>query len=125
MRGLINRIRDAFGGGPKLRNKPGGLAWINSNVDEGGGTGALVNRVVRTVRLMHGDVWLIDPPQSYIATTHLTFTQSNNCARPGDKVIADGIRDGSLTPMQGDVTHEEVEELHLAPRAPAREKERA
>lgn len=115
---LWHRIRNVFGGTPALRNKPGGMAFINAKVNEGEGSIALVNRVVRTVRSYDGDFWEIDPPQAFTITKHARNAKSGLSMKPGDVVRSIGIRDEYLTPIKGDgVTDEEVREL-FSPRQP-------
>lgn len=54
--GLLNRIRDAFRkpepppAAPTIRNKPGGMAWINPQIDSGDGSSVLVGHIVTTTR---------------------------------------------------------------------------
>jgi hypothetical protein len=109
---LLSRIREAFGGKPALRNKPGGMAWINSNVDGNDGTSILINRVVRTVRLKNGNHWEIDPPQPYTATRGVRYVVNGFVSTPGQRINAIAMADDCLTPIQGDVTDEEVRELY-------------
>jgi hypothetical protein len=104
--GLLNRIRDAFRkpdppaeGPPPLRNKPGGLAWINSKVDQGDGAAVLVNRIVQTVRLKHSDMWEIEPPQEYTLTSPVFNVHAGRQFYAGDRVLSIGIRDECLTPI--------------------------
>lgn len=110
---IFTRIRDFLvpAAPPALRNKPGGLAWVNSNVDEGGGTEVLVHRVVRVVRLADADFWRVDPPLEYVATARLKFANGFR-ADPGDRIVVGGVRDHCLTPIDGNVTSEEVEQLY-------------
>jgi hypothetical protein len=102
---LRKLISDFFGGGdggqpPRLRNKPNGLAFINSKADEGGGTGAIVGRYVTTRRLVYGDMWEIDPPQFYVSTANLIF-HGYLFVPAGSTVRCWGVRDESLTPVPG------------------------
>ena len=109
---ILTKLREAFTGKPKLRNQPGGMAWINSGIDEGDGAAALVGRVVRTVRVKTGDMWAIDPPQIY-TITHQSYNRPSGIeARPGSRVLSIAIRDNCLTPIEGDVDAEEVRELY-------------
>lgn len=62
---LWKRIADHFWPAPpRLRNVAGGLAWIK-RFDVESGAGALAGRIVRTVRVVEGDKWVIDPPQDW------------------------------------------------------------
>jgi hypothetical protein len=113
---LFRKIRDTFRkpdmpSAPTIRNKPGGLAWINSKVDMSDGAGALVNRIVRTVRLRHSDMWEIDPPQEYTITCPILHAASGRRFEPGDRAIAMGIRDECLTPIR-DIGDDERDESH-------------
>jgi hypothetical protein len=102
-----------------LRNKPGGMAWINSAIDDGCGSAQLLNRVVRTVRLKPSGMWEIEPIQSYRATRPVRFTSvSDRVYLTGDLIHVDGIADIGLTPIPGDLcTDEEVRDLY-APKIP-------
>jgi hypothetical protein len=105
---------------PPLRNKPNGLAFINSNADEGGGTGALVGRYVTTRRVIQGDMWEIDPPQMYAATGNLLF-HGVLFVPAGSMVTCAGVRDNCLTPVPGlKLNAQEIAELYEAPPAPAK-----
>jgi hypothetical protein len=121
-----NTIRDFLGGYPSapskpaLRNRAGGLAWINARVDEGDGAVALVNRVVRTVRITGEDFWLIDPPQAYVCTARSVNVATGIVARPGEIVLVDGIRDASLTPIPSIGDDERDESLAWLPPVPTR-----
>jgi hypothetical protein len=86
-------------GPPPLRNKPGGLAWINSKVGDGDGSEVLVNRIVQTVRLRHSDMWQIEPPQEYTVTSPVFNVPSGKQFLAGDRVVSIGIRDECLTPI--------------------------
>lgn len=114
---LLNKIREVFGCKPKLRNKAGGMAWINSGVDQGCGEGALIGRIVKTVSVRRGDAWIIEPPQFYIVTHPCTFVANGHKAEAGDKGLAIAITDACLTPIQGDISDEEVRDLY-APKLP-------
>lgn len=115
---LWNRLRDAAGFGPKLRNKAGGMAWINSKVDEGEGSAALVNRVVKTMRIAHGDFWAIDPPQVYTITSPSRNMISGLRLQPGMRVVSMSIRDECLTPIPGIGDDEQDESLRYLPPVP-------
>lgn len=105
--------------GPTLRNKPGGMAWINGVIDSGDGARVLVNRVVVTKRLINGDMWEIDPPQRYVATT---FTRFSNgvLVHAGDTVTAIGMRDMCLTPIREVGDGERDESLAWLPPVPTK-----
>lgn len=110
---LLNNIRGALGMTPKLRNKAGGMAWINAGVDGGCGERALINRVVRTVRVKGDALWEIDPPQPYLVERDTRFVSNGHVAKAGQQVIAISIKDECLTPIQGDISDEEVSDLYL------------
>lgn len=112
---IPSRIRDFLSpsASPTLRNKPGGMAWINANVDEGEGSVALVNRIVRTVHAQAGGFWRIDPPQVYTITRSAYNAVSSLRVRPGDSVLSIAIHDECLTPIpDAGITDEEVRELY-------------
>lgn len=110
---LLNKASEFFGFGPKLRNKAGGYAFVNATVDEGCGSGAMVNRVVCTVKLDREDLWFIEPPQEYVVTGNVIFTVTGTEARKGDRVRIVSLRDNCLTPIPGDLcSDEEVSSLY-------------
>jgi hypothetical protein len=110
---LLRRIKDALGFGPKLRNKPGGMAWIKPL---GGGYGAdvMAGRAVKTVSLLDGKFWTIDPPQEYVITGTRPVQHPNGIvSRPGDRVRSVAIVDECLEPWKEDgVTASEVRTLY-------------
>lgn len=99
---------------PKLRNRPGSMAYINSAADEGGGTGDLVGRIVMTTRVMIApDMWAIDPPQKYTATARMRSPFSGAIVRPGDVATCTGMRDCALTPIPDTgISSDEVQHLY-------------
>jgi hypothetical protein len=121
-----NTIRDFLGGYPSapskpaLRNRAGGMAWINAKIDEGEGSGALVNRVVRTVRIAGEDFWQIDPPQAYVCTALSVNVATGMVGRRGDNMLVTGIRDGALTPIPSIGDGERDESLAWLPPVPTR-----
>jgi hypothetical protein len=105
-------------GPPPLRNRPGGLAWINREIDCGEGSAALRNRVVTTTWLKDGDLWAIDPPQAYVLTRDTNFANGYRAAK-GDTVTAIGIRDCCLTPIPGVRDDAQDESARWLPPVPA------
>ena len=75
-----------------LRNKPGGRAWIR-------GIEELNGRVVITVSSYGRGFWVIDPPQTYVATQHHYGLDGNHVA-PGEHVMTVGISDDCLEPIR-------------------------
>jgi hypothetical protein len=124
----MNLIRRAWNwlyppSGPKLRNKPGGMAWIKglSNLD---GEYLLNGRAVKTVRCIEDGKWEIDPPQSYPVQCKTYYVRLGVTANRGDIATVVAIRDGCLEPWKEDgVTDSEVRELYDAP--PVKQKESA
>lgn len=112
---LWNGIRDIFRPAPppppppKLRNKPGGLAWIRI-VDRGDGAFALNRRVVQTVRAdpVSPGFWVIDPPQKFQAQVFM-LSMSGGLIPPGAVVDVMGMHDDLLEPIR-DVGDEERDE---------------
>lgn len=130
MKLLRTLARMVFGSGPArpmapsapavLRNKPGGFAWINSGADEGNGSHVLVNRVVRTVRLAHSNLWLIEPVQIYRIERPTFFLLTGQSASAGQIVFVNGLTDHCLTPIPGDLVSEEEVAGLFAPTLPLR-----
>lgn len=113
------RIFDGEPAAPRLRNKPGGLAYINSRIDEGDGAHVLVNQVVRTVRLSGTDFWVVDPAPAYLCLKNALNTNSGQVYRAGDRIRVFSIKDESLTPIRGIGDHERSQELEWQPTVPA------
>ena len=110
--GLLNKAREFFGFGPKLRNKAGGYAFINSTLKAVAGSDVLLNRVVKTVRMDAG-VWLIEPVQKFRATTRVRMVMTGDVYEAGQTVCIEGIADECLTPIPGDLcSNEEVSSLY-------------
>jgi hypothetical protein len=100
---------------PRLRNVPGGMAWIR-NLDDVVGSAALNGRAVRTVRLHSSGKWEIEPPQGYLATVDARLIPSERIVRAGDAITVVAICDECLEPWQDTgLTESEVREL-FAPR---------
>jgi hypothetical protein len=108
---LFNKIRSLFRqDAPRaLRNKPGGMAWINAAIDEGTGAFVLIGHPVRIVRLIDGDYWMIDPPQSYVLTSRTKFTADRKIYPAGSRITFRAVRDDCLTPWRdlGDEAQDE------------------
>jgi hypothetical protein len=102
---------------PTLRNRPGGLAWINSSIDCGEGSIALVNRIVRTTALLPDGMWVIEPEQPYVLTKHARFNDGE-VFEAGRAVRSIAIKDECLTPMPGITDDETTEEQGFQPPVP-------
>jgi hypothetical protein len=115
---------------PKLRNKPGGMAWI-VGIDHGNGIESLQGRAVKTVRLEPGSSrWEIDPPQrvKFTKDTLYTFTHKHQdvLVLAGEYRTVSGLGDAFLEPWKEDedgVSREEVREL-FSPKSAEKTKER-
>lgn len=121
---IITRICDYFTGkpaAPALRNKPGGMAYLNARCNEGSGTGALVGRIVQTVSFdAASQYWRIDPPQPYTVTADTHFKSGFVAA--GTNTFCIGVSDVGLTPL-ADPGHEEQDEsLRYLPPVPRTER---
>lgn len=101
-----------------LRNKAGGLAWINAAIDEGAGTDALIGRVVTTVRANEDGFWVIDPPVLFRATGPV-HTRKGFSAKGGTLLRVLGMHDASLTPLQDPGEEAQDESLRYLPPVPA------
>jgi hypothetical protein len=103
-------IRRLFGLAPKLRNKPGGMAWIKPHGHEYGGN-AVAGQAVRTVRLYCDGMWVVEPTPEYVATCDMRDPRGT-LSRKGDRVMVIAMRDDYLEPWRDDgVTDSEVTEL--------------
>jgi hypothetical protein len=115
---LLDKLRGALGFGPKLRNKPGGMAWINGIPDTGTGEAATNCSAVRTVRLTNSGHWEIDPPIEF-RVRGLCRGFQGHIYSPGELVRTVAVLDEFLEPWKEDgVTDSEVRDLY----APAPEK---
>ena len=108
---LIRRIKDAFGIGPKLRNKPGGYAWIKS-YGHGYGADVLAGHAVRTVEVDDIGHWVIEPTQRYTLTRGVRDARGN-FFHAGAHVILERLSDDRLEPWKEDgVRDSEVRDLY-------------
>jgi hypothetical protein len=118
---LLDRIRAALrreppASAPRLRNRVGGMAWVNARVGDCGAE-VLVGRAVKIVALNPSGKWRVDPPQQYIATAPI-LTDDGRVALPGDRVLVLGFGDATLAPWKEDgdgVTDAEVRKLYEPP----------
>jgi hypothetical protein len=115
---LLDKLRGALGFGPKLRNKPGGMAWINGLATSCGAE-ELNNRAVKTVRVDESGLWEIEPTQRFVATHDFRFKESRSFVKRGSVVFIHAIGDEHLEPWRDTgLTTDEVRDLY----APAPEK---
>ena len=114
---LLGRIRAALRrepppSAPVLRNRVGGMAWIQVKDDMGTGADAMTGRAVKTVAVNAHGLWTIDPVQTYVAAkTH----RLHNAAviYKGQTAIISGIADSALIPWKEDgVSDSEVRDLY-------------
>jgi hypothetical protein len=110
-------------GPPPLRNKPGGLAWINTKVDQGDGAAVLVNRIVQTVRLKHSDMWEIEPAQEYTLTSSVFNVHAGRQFHAGTRVLSIAVRDECLTPIPDVGDDARDESLRYLPPVPTKKPE--
>ncbi len=111
---IFDRIKGALGLGPKLRNKPGGYAWIRG-VDTQNGDSVMNGRAVQTVRLDETGLWLIDPPQQYKLTRSTHFEITDTRVSADSIVVINGLADEYLEPWKDDaggVSNDEVRKLY-------------
>jgi hypothetical protein len=115
---LLNSIRSLFGrndppSAPKLRNRPGGMAWIRGVRCEDNGSEVMNGRAVKTVRLDAGGLWVIDPPQEYRLRKTTNYMVQGITAYAGDLVAATAMADEFLEPWKEDgVSESEVRDLY-------------
>lgn len=117
--GLIDRIKSVFrSDAPEapstLRNKPHGMAWINSRAALTPGAEVLIGHAVKTVALKSPGMWLVEPPQEFV-TGGPTRINGGRVVPAGTAVIVIGIADATLDPWQedaGGVTETEVLQLY-------------
>lgn len=109
---LFTRIRDYFRGEQpsRLRNKPGGMAWIKLS-ECSDGSSALNGRIVQTKRV-EGGFWDVEPQQEFVIKS-FGLAESGRLVRPGELVVVKGIRDDCLVPLPDTgITSEEVTQLY-------------
>lgn len=108
---FFGRREDTPPAPPVLRNKPGGMAWIR-NIRDVPGSEALNGRAVKTVALIEGRFWSVEPAQRYTATA-MCLTHRDRLIMPGDSQLAVGVLDECLEPWKEDgVSDEEVRDLY-------------
>lgn len=83
----------------KLRNKPGGMAWI-VGIPRGSGTEIMNGRAVRTVRVGGDGYWEIEPVQEWLCTKDTLFRDSGCVALKGQTCETVGIHDCHLEPWK-------------------------
>jgi hypothetical protein len=124
---LYDRIKGALRRDPptpKLRNKPGGMAFIKGLAPSVDGQDALNGRVVQTIRLNERGAWLIDPVQRFTVKARVFYVPIQQHANPGDTAIVGAMEDEFLEPFREDgsgISEIEVTSLY----SPSREKEPA
>lgn len=95
---------------PKLRNKPGGMAWIKPH-SHGTGAEELFGQVVTTVRADANGFWTLEPRPSYTSRAR-QIDPCGTVAEVGQRVTV-AIHDNALEPIPDTgVTREEVEKLY-------------
>jgi hypothetical protein len=106
---IFDRIKGALGLGPKLRNRPGRMAWIRG-IAPGNGSEKLNGRAVKTVRInAETGLWLVKPSQVFLATADCAFGLSKRPVKKGQAVAVSEISDELLEPWKDDgVTPMEV-----------------
>lgn len=97
----MKRVIEWFRGltGAKLRNKPGGMAWIKG-LATGGGADVLNGRAVKTMSVDARGIWIIQPPQDWTATADILCTANGHRAFAGQGVRTTGIGDAHLEPWK-------------------------
>lgn len=116
---ILDRLRDVLGMQPRLRNKPGGMAFIVRIPANTAGADQLNNRVVKTLRTNERGLWEIEPYQAFIATANTHFPGTNSTYLKGEVVMVCAIADECLEPWKEDedgVTDEEVRDLYAPDR---------
>jgi hypothetical protein len=99
MKRFLPSLRRLFGLGPKLRNKPGGMAWIKPAASCGNGDEVIVGRAVRTVRV-DGGFWTIDPPQRFTVTTRTFYEFHQETVFPGSVLDVLALSDDAIEPWK-------------------------
>jgi hypothetical protein len=122
---LIDRIRGFFVKPvpytpPTLRNKPGGLAYVKGNIN----LPQLNGRIVKTVRLESGDLWLIDPVQVVANMPAGVRFSDGKTSRGGERGDVTAIADHCLQPLS-DPGDEAVDETLLWLPSPTKQGEPA
>ncbi len=93
-------LRDWFSPGRKLRNKPGGLAFIRLPQDCDYGVEALNGRIVQTLRVLDSGRWEIEPHQPHVMTSAVVFVGDSRINWPGDQMVVIGVPDECLIPIE-------------------------
>jgi len=111
---LFTRIRNLLRGTPPappsapstLRNKRGGMAWIKP-YGHAHGAQVLAGQIVKTVELVEGRWWRLDPAPQYTLTADLLH--DGTLYRAGSVVTIGGLADHVLEPIR-DVGDDERDE---------------
>jgi hypothetical protein len=107
----MKRFIDWLRGKPSLRNKPGGMAWVQSDGLHSGAE-RLRNAAVKTLSVRENGMWRIEPPLGYIATHPQRFADGTLYA-PGDVIVIGAIHDSALEPWKDTgLTESEVRDLY-------------
>ena len=108
---LLDKIRDAFGFAPRLRNKPGGMALIRV-ADRDWlycGANAINGFVVKTKSHVDGH-WLIEPKPEFLASRN--FHHKGMFFPKGALLVVAGLDDKNLEPLP-EVGDDAVDEMVL------------
>jgi hypothetical protein len=107
---LLDALKRVCGMAPVLRNKPGGMAWVQSGRFHSGAE-KLEGQAVRTASVDAEGYWRIEPRLAYITTAPQVFADGLVADR-GRVVFIERIQDSALEPWKDtDITDEEVREL--------------
>lgn len=114
---LLDLARRMFGRNdppspPALRNKAGGMATILPHPEDSeAGARQIWGCAVKTVRLVNGSFWEIDPPVRFTLTTNV-IDRYGVRGKPGDRVRVNALPDHALEPWKDTgITDEEVLDL--------------
>lgn len=124
---LFKSLRGLFSDAPsppKLRNKPGGMAWVKG-LDQGDGSEVLNGSAVRTVRLSIRGFWVIDPPLQFVVSHDCYYTVAKIRANRGDRGCITAIADECLEPWRDIGDSEQDESTRWLPPVPTKSKETA
>jgi hypothetical protein len=115
----MKRLIDFLLGRTTLKNRPGGMAWVQSDRLHSGAE-RLLNSAVKTVSVDEHGMWRIEPVLGYVATAAQRFPDGSTYIA-GDLVLITGMHDSALEPWkESGVTTEEVTSLY-APQPTTRE----
>jgi hypothetical protein len=116
MKRFLPSLRRLVGLGPKLRNKPGGMAWIKP-FGHNYGADAMAGQAVRVVQIARGTTWLVEPAPTCRLTSSV-IDGDDRLHRSGSLVEFNTLEDSQLEPWRDHDWSGEDESARYLPPVP-------